>query len=515
MTTTRDSITGSDQPAAQAGPAGQAVGVEPYPRRWIALAVVLTASFMQLLDASVTNVAIPVIQRDLRATNAQIQLIVAAYLLAYAVLLITGGRLGDIFGRRRLFISGMIGFTIASLLCSAAQTAAQLDLARAVQGATAAFMLPQVLAVIQVAFPAGSPGRAKAFAAYGLMLGLPSLLGPFVGGGLVQSDLFGLGWRMIFLVNVPIGLVALAGAARYLPESRAGRKRMDLVGVALVSLALLLFVWPLVQGRQAGWPAWAWLALASAVPAFAAFWWWEHRLTGRRLAPLVPVTLFRNRSFTIGLLAAMTTFAAFTPLILVFTLYLQEGIGYGPLAAGAATVPFALASVITATASAGLAERMGRTMLTVGAAVLCAGTLGLVLSVRAAEVPLASGWQVAPALFVAGLGLGFIVGPLTNVILAGVPTGDAGAASGVLNTVNIVAGAVGVALLGVVFFGRLSARLPVAAGASGGAAETAGTARADAFTDAFVVSGLVTAAAFAMVLLLTLALPGRPPSSAN
>jgi EmrB/QacA subfamily drug resistance transporter len=487
MTTTRDNITGTDLPAP------------PYPRRWLAVAVVLAASFMQLLDASVTNVAIPVIQRDLRATDAQIQLIVAAYLLAYAVLLITGGRLGDIFGRRRLFIGGMTGFTIASLLCSAAQTAAQLDLARAVQGAAAAFMLPQVLAVIQVAFPPGAPGRPKAFAAYGLMLGVPGLLGPFVGGGLVQSDLFGLGWRLIFLVNVPIGLVALAGAARYLPRSTGATtvgRRMDLTGVGLVSFALLLFVWPLVQGRQAGWPAWAWLALACAVPAFAAFWWWERRLTERRLAPLVPVTLFRNRSFTIGMLAAMTTFAGFTPLILVFTLYLQEGLGYGPLAAGAATVPFALASVITASASAALVPRMGRTILTVGAVVLCVGTLGFVLSVRVAQVPLTSGWQVAPALFVAGLGLGFIVGPLTNVILAGVPAGDAGAASGVLNTVNIVAGAVGVALLGVVFYGRLSARLPAAG-------------PAHAFTDAFVVSGLFTAGAFAVVALLTLALPSR------
>jgi EmrB/QacA subfamily drug resistance transporter len=473
---------------------------EPYPRRWIALAVVLAASFMQLLDASVTNVAIPVIQRDLRATDAQIQLVVAAYLMSYAVLLITGGRLGDIRGRRRMFVIGMAGFIVASLLCSVAQTAAQLDVARAVQGATAACMLPQVLAVIQVMFPPDTPDRPKAFALYGLMIAVPSLLGPFVGGSLVQADLFRLGWRMIFLINVPIGVVALLGALRHLPESRASRARLDIVGVVLASAALLLLVWPLVQGRQAGWPAWAWFALAAAVPAFAAFWWWERRLTARRLAPLVPVTLFRNRSFTAGMLAAVTTFAGFTPLVLVFTLYLQEGIGYSPLRAGVATVPFALGSVLTASASASLSVRMGRNILTLGAAVLCAGTLGVVASVSVSAVPLSSGWRVAPALFVAGLGLGFIVGPLMNVILAGVPEDAAGAASGVLNTVNIVAGAVGVALLGVVFFGQLS-------GHPAGAPDAAG--RAAAFTRAFEVSALVTAGAFALVFLLTLALPAR------
>jgi EmrB/QacA subfamily drug resistance transporter len=491
VTTTPDRLTQSDPPAA-----------EQYPRRWIALAVVLAASFMQLLDASVTNVAIPVIQRELRATNAQIQLVVAAYLMSYAVLLITGGRLGDILGRRRMFIIGMAGFTVASLLCSVAQTAVQLDLARAIQGATAACMLPQVLAVIQVMFPPGTPDRPKAFASYGLMLGLPGLLGPFIGGGLMQADLFHLGWRLIFLINVPVGVVALLGAVRHLPESRAPRTRLDLVGVVLASAALLLLVWPLVQGRQAGWPAWAGIALATAVPAFVAFWRWERRLTLRRLSPLVPVTLFGNRSFTAGMLAAMTTFAGFTPLILVFTLYLQEGIGYSPLRAGVATVPFAFASVLTASASASLSVRMGRNILTLGAAVLCVGTLGLVLSVWLSGVPLSSGWRVAPALFVGGLGLGFIVGPLTNVILAGVPEEAAGAASGVLNTVNIVAGAVGVALLGVVFFGQLAAHPVDPADAAG---------RAAAFTRAFEVSGLVTAGAFALVFLLTLALPARRP----
>ncbi|GAA1714275.1 MFS transporter [Fodinicola feengrottensis] len=460
--------------------------------RWVALVVVLVASFMQLLDGTITNVAIPLIKRDLQATDAQIQFVLAAYLLAYAALLITGGRIGDIIGRKRSFMIGMVGFILASILCGLCQSGLQLDLARGLQGITAALMLPQVLAVMQVLFPPGShPGdRAKAFGLYGLTLGLPTLLGPFVGGGILQANLGGLGWRPIFLVNVPIGIAVLLLAPRFLPESKAtGKVRLDLVGVVLIAVALVLLVGVLVQGRQAGWPAWAWIGGVLAIAALVAFWWWESRLTEQQRSPLLPMTLFHDRAFSVGLLITLVVFAGFTPLVFFFSIYLQLGVGYSPLAAGITTVPFAVGSMITSIASAMLAPKLGRTLLTLGAAVVCVGMAALAVTIGFAAVPLASGWLVAPALLIAGLGLGMLVGPLVNVILGASKSADAGAASGVLNNVNIVAGAVGVALFGVIFF------------------SAAGGGTALAYTSAVRLTIISTLVAFAIVLVLTFALP--------
>jgi EmrB/QacA subfamily drug resistance transporter len=424
------------------------------PRRWVALAVVLVAGFMQLVDISIVNVAIPSIQRDLDATYSQIQWVLAGYQLAFAVTLITGGRLGDIFGRKRLFMLGMAGFTLASALCGLAQSPEMLIGSRFLQGVMGAVMFPQVLSVIQVAFPPRQ--RGAAFGIFGATIGLATITGPLVGGLLIEADLLGLGWRPIFLVNVPIGIGALVAAALYLGESRAPRAlRLDLAGVVLATGGLLLLVYPLVQGRDLGWPAWTFASMAASVLVLAAFAAWERRKKALDGSPLVDLALFRQRAFVAGLLVAAIFFMGIPAFFLTFTLWLQVGLGFSALHAGLTGVPFAVGSALASTASVRLAPRLGRRILTLGTLLLAVG-MGAVMWTVDRYGGGTHSWQLIPALAICGLGLGCVVAPLVNVVLAGVRGQDAGAASGVLTTAQQVGGAVGVALIGVIFFGLLS-----------------------------------------------------------
>lgn len=426
------------------------------PRRWIALAVVLTAGFMQLVDISIVNVAIPSIQRDLDATYAQIQWVLAGYQLAFAVMLITGGRLGDIFGRKRLFITGMAGFTLASALCGLAQSPDMLIGSRVLQGLMGATMFPQILSVIQVTFPPQE--RAGAFGMFGATIGLATITGPLVGGLLIEADLLGLEWRPIFLVNVPIGIVAVAAAARYLTESKAPRAlRLDPIGVAIVTSGLLLLVYPLVQGRDLDWPLWTFLSMAAAVPVLAAFAVYERHKKRLDGSPLVDLDLFRQRSFAPGLAVAGIFFMGIPAFFLTFSLWLQIGLGITALHAGLTGIPFAVGSALASAASVRLAPALGRRILSAGSLLLIAGMAGLIWTVDRYGGAVHS-WQLVPALLVCGLGLGSVVAPLVNVVLAGIRGQDAGSASGVLTTVQQVGGAVGVALIGVIFFGLLGSQ---------------------------------------------------------
>jgi EmrB/QacA subfamily drug resistance transporter len=434
-------------------PTGPPAGEEPDPRRWIALAVVLTAAFMQLVDISIVNVAIPSIQRDLDASYAQIQWVLAGYQLAFAVTLITGGRLGDIFGRKRLFVLGMTGFTLASALCGLAQSPAMLIGSRVFQGLMGAIMFPQTLSVIQVTFPPRE--RATAFGTFGATIGLATITGPLVGGLLINGDLLGLEWRPIFLVNVPIGIVALAGALRLLRESRAPHAlRTDPLGVAIVSAGLLLLVYPLVEGRDLGWPAWTFVSMAAALPVLALFALWERRKRAADGSPLVELDLFRQRAFVAGLLVAGFFFMGIPAFFLIFTLWLQVGLGFTALHAGLTGIPFAVGSALASAASVRLAPRLGRRILSLGALLITVGMAGLIATIDRYGGGTHS-WQLIPALAVCGLGLGSVVAPLVNVVLAGIRRQDAGAASGVLTTVQQLGGAVGVAVIGVIFFGLL------------------------------------------------------------
>jgi EmrB/QacA subfamily drug resistance transporter len=441
-------------PTATAG-SGRAPGSAD-PRRWVALAVVLIAGFMQLVDISIVNVAIPSIQRDLDATYADIQWVLAGYQLAFAVMLITGGRLGDIFGRKRLFMIGMAGFTLASALCGLAQTPDMLIASRILQGLFGAIMFPQVLSIIQVTFPPQE--RATAFGLFGATIGLATITGPLVGGLLIQADLFGLEWRPIFLVNLPIGIAALAVAARFLVESKAPRAlRLDPVGVVVVTAGLLLLVYPLVQGRDLGWPPWTFLSMAASVPVLAGFAVYERHKKALDGSPLVDMDLFRQRSFVPGLLLAGIFFMGIPAFFLTFSLWLQIGLGFSALHAGLTGAPFAVGSALASAASVRLVPVLGRRILSAGSLLLVAGMVALMWTVDRYGGAVTS-WQLLPALLLCGLGLGSVIAPLVNVVLAGIRAQDAGSASGVLTTVQQIGGAIGVALIGVVFFGLLGSQ---------------------------------------------------------
>jgi EmrB/QacA subfamily drug resistance transporter len=432
---------------------GEAAAAELDPRRWVALFVVLGAAFMVLLDISIVNVAIPSIQRDLKASFGQVQLVLALYQLAYAVVLITGGRLGDIYGRKRLFMVGMGGFVLASLLCGLAQSPEMLIASRVLQGLMASLMYPQVLSVIQVLFPPRE--RPQAFAAFGAVIGLATITGPLLGGILIQLNVAGLDWRPIFLVNLPVGIAVLLASSFLLRESRSPTApRLDLIGVLIVSAGLFLLVWPLVEGRDAGWPTWAYACLVASVPVMIGFVWFERRLNERNASPLLVYKLFHNRSFDVGSAVSFLFLAGIPAFFLTFSIFVQIGLGFSALHTGLTTLPFSLGAFVASIASARLAARLGRTILIVGTALLIAGMGFLILTVHLGGTELTS-FQLIPSFLISGLGLGCVIAPLVNVILAGVDPGDAGSASGVLTTIQQVGGAVGVAVVGVIFFGLL------------------------------------------------------------
>ncbi len=423
------------------------------PRTGLVIALVLVAAFMQLVDVSIVNVAVAAIQRGLGTTYSQLQWVLAGYTLAFAVLLVAGGRLGDRCGRKRMFLLGMTGFTIASLLCGAAQTPGMLVGSRLAQGLTAALMYPQVYSVIQVTVPRKQ--RGAALGALGGVIGLAAITGPLVGGLLIQADLFHWGWRPIFLVNVPIGVITVLLAMRYMPESRAEEPDpIDWVGVALVSISIGALVYPLVQGRDMGWPQWLIGMLGAGVCGLLMFAVYEHYRERVGRAPLIRMSLFKNRGFTGGLVLILLFYGAFLPFFLIFSVYMQAGLGYSALYTGVALVPYALGSGLGSGVSIALAPRLGRNILHIGLGLLIAGTCWIMWTVRQHGTDLRT-LQLLPSLLVAGLGFGLTVTPLVTLILAKVPAYHAGSASGTLTTVQQFGSAVGIAVLGTLFFGML------------------------------------------------------------
>lgn len=430
----------------QVTPSSAQMRRQPDPRRWLMLAVVLCAALIVVLDGFIVNVALPSIERELHASFAELQLVVAGYTLAYAVLLVAGGRLGDLYGRKRLFVLGMGGFTLFSACCGIALNALLLIIFRIAQGAAAALMFPQVLSFIQVSFDQSE--RPRAFGYYAAISGLASILGQVFGGFLLTANLFNTGWRSIFLVNVPIGIVALFAALLLLRESRISEAhRLDYGGVSLLTLSLFLLVFPLVEGESAGWPWWALICLLLSVPCLIAFLAYEHWTTRQGKTPLVSLALFRQSRFPAGLLTIVLASALFAAVLFLFAFYLQTILQLTPLQAGlvimAASLSFFLASFLSPV----VAPRLGKSSLPVAAALV---SLGYVLILLAARflVPL---WGMPPflfALFVLGFGMGSLIAPLLSKTLEGVAHHDAGAASGIYTTVSQMAGAFGVTLIG-------------------------------------------------------------------
>jgi EmrB/QacA subfamily drug resistance transporter len=422
----------------------------PYRWRWIVLAIVLIAEIMDLLDSTVITIAAPTVRDALGGGTATMQWWAAGYTLAFGVFLIVGGRLGDAYGRRRVFIIGITGFTLASAACALAPSPDVLIATRVLQGAFGALLIPQGLGMIKNVFPPKEMGAA--FAAFGPIMGLSAIAGPILAGWLVSADLLGTGWRMIFLINVPLGVAGLLGALRFMPESKAPtRVRLDPVGMVLISAASLCLIYPLVEGRELGWPLWVFGLMGAGLALLGVFASIERRA---RDAALIAPSLLRNRAYTSGLLVGIVFFAAFAGLMLVVSLFLQLGLHYSPEHAGLSLVPMSLGTAIAAGGSYALMPRFGRKVLQGGLAIIAAALLGLAATVGHEGLHLTS-WELVPGLAVFGLGLGLVFGPLFNVILAGVEEHEVGSASGTLNAIQQLGNSIGVAVLATIFFSLL------------------------------------------------------------
>jgi len=451
MTTQSVAVTGRP-PVGDSAPAG-------YPRRWLAAVVMIVGALMDMIDVTIVNVALPTIRRDLGASATQLEWVVSGYMLAFAAGLIIAGNLGDLFGRKRVFLSGVAIFGLASLWAGLSGSGAELIAARIVQGAAAAAMAPQVLATFRAIF--GAEERGKAFGIYGAMLGFASAVGLLLGGVLTEANLFGWSWRSVFFVNVPVAAAALVAGLRFVPETKdPAARRPDVPGAVLLAGSLVAIVYPLLEGRQLGWPAWTWLLLAAGLAGLAVLGVLEarrsrHQRPGRQVAPLLRAGLFRIPAFAAGLGVQVAFSAGMQGFFLAFALWLQIGQHFSPLKAGLTAVAFSVGSFVAAPGAVPLAQRHGRGVLAAGAALMVAGIAGVALAAPHVGVN-GSPWPVVPGLVVAGAGLALLVIPLVNVVLAAVPVEVAGGASGLFSTAQQLGGALGVALLGTVFFGYLN-----------------------------------------------------------
>ena len=414
---------------------------------WWVLAVSLSASVMAIFDLFVVNIALPQIRAGLHAGDAEVELVVSGYALAYAAGLITGGRLGDRFGYRRVFAVGMAGFTVASLLCAIAQTAGELVAARIAQGLAAAVMVPQVLSLVTVTFPPAHRGRATAW--YGVASGVASLAGQIGGGLLLDWNIAGLGWRVIFLVNVPIGCAAVGLALRSLPATRGRAARVDPIGATTITAVMALILVPLAVGRHEGWPPWVWGCLGAAAVAAPVIVGWQAALGRQGAEPIIDTRLFTNRPYTLLLSACSFFQAYFGCFMFTLSMLLQLGLGES---ANRASLMFACQGVLfTATSlrSARLASRHGSRVPVIGAALVVAGLAALAAELAAGDPGTA---ELIAALGVVGAGNGLLLPPLLGAALVPVGAAQAGAASGLLNTAQQFANSLGVAVIGTVFF---------------------------------------------------------------
>jgi EmrB/QacA subfamily drug resistance transporter len=421
-----------------------------HPKRWLILFVVLAAECMDLLDGTVVNVAAPTIHHDLHASSTALQWIVGGYALALAVGLLTGGRLGDLFGRRRMFLIGAAGFTAASTVCGFAPTTGVLIASRLVQGLAGAMMLPQGFGLLRQVFPADE--LPKAFGLFGPVMGSAAMIGPILGGGLIALNLFGSGWRMVFLINLPLGALAVLGAYRLLPATgEQHARRLDFGGAVLAAVGAVAIVYPLIQGRNLGWPAWTYVSMGAGLALFAglAVHLRHRKRTGRD--PIIEPSIFSHRGYSAGALVLMLFFGGMVGSMLAITLFLQLGEGFSAIHAGLTLAPFALGTAITAPVAA---QKMnvisGRLLIQIGGLVALCG-YGAVAVILGSSGHIST-WGLLGPLLVVGMGMGLFVVPVFDTIIAAVTDAEIGSASGVLNAVQQLGGAIGVAVLGTIFF---------------------------------------------------------------
>ena len=456
-----------------------------YRYRWVVLAIVLCAEVMDLLDGTITNIAAPSIRADLGGSASSLQWLGAAYALPFAVFLITGARLGDRYGRRKLFVIGAAGFTVASVLCASAQSMEMLIVLRAFQGGFGALLIPQGFGILKDVFE--DDEQQKAFASFGPVMGLSAMAGPIVAGVLIDSS----DWRTIFLINLPVGIAAVAGALKYMPDLAPTRStKLDPGGITLLSIASVAVIYPLVEGRDQGWPLWIFAMFAAGVAGLGAFALYERR---HRESALIEPTLLRNSLFVNGLAVATSFFAAMIGMMLVTSLFFQLGLRLSPLDAALALAPLPLGIGFTAPASFALTPKFGRKVVQAGIVLNAIGLAGMAAAVAHFGHD-TTAWELVPGGFVAGLGMGLVLAPLFDFVLAGVADQEVGSASGVLNAVQQFAGAAGLAVVGTVFFAYLDNHV--------------------AFTTAMTRTTLITIVPLAIAFALSFRLPKHPREEA-
>lgn len=460
------------------------------PRRWLALPVLLTGAFLPPLDFFIVNVALPSIRASLKASSAELQFVISAYAATYAVFLITGGRLGDLYGRRRMFLFGISAFTLASLLCGLAGSPQMLLAGRMLQGMAAAALAPQVLASIRVMFPLAEQSRALGL--YAATFGMAATLGQLLGGALISGHWWGLGWQLIFLVNLPVGLAALIGGICLLRESHAAHAlKLDLGGVALLSMALGLLVYPLVEGREQHWPAWTFVMLAASLAMFALFVRYEARITHRGGSPLIDVQLFREGDFSLGILITLGFYLT-SAFVLTYAVYMQSGLQRNAMQTGLATLPFTLGYFFGSVLASRLIGAWGHRTLPISCTLQAIG-FAMVAATVLQRLPHD---LLVPGLVVAGLGFGIAMPALIRVVISSVDAQHAGLASGMVITALQISAALGVAIIGGIFYSALRGQ------------ETSG-----AYAHAFATSLSCNVGALVVITLLSLAL-GRTSQAA-
>ena len=464
---------------------------------WRALIVLLIGMFIALLDTTIVNVALPTIRTSLDASEATLSWIISGYALAFGLALIPAGRVGDRIGHKWVFFTGIALFTVASLACALAQNDLALIVSRIVQGLAGGIFVPAVTAYIQLLFPAAT--RGKAFAIMGAVIGVSSALGPIIGGLIIQALGEENGWRGVFYVNLPIGIVALVLAAKILPKKSDSDPEVaagiDWVGLVLITAGLVALLVPLIEGQDTGWPLWTYVTLAAGALLIAAFGTWEVHYSRRGHTPLVPPRLFTHSAFTGGTILALVYFAAFTSIFFTISILWQTGLGNSALQSGLVSLPFAVGSIISSSRSNVLTQKLGRNVLILGAGLLAFGLawMWILLSVTdAADLTL---WKTLPPLLIAGFGNGCFIAPNAQFIVSTVDRQDAGAASGVISTMQRVGSAVGIAVIGSVLFASLNITGP----------DTV----AGEFTDAASNAMGVSVGFAVLALLLVFALPKK------
>jgi EmrB/QacA subfamily drug resistance transporter len=421
-------------------------------RAWLALSVLMAGMFMSLLDTTIVNVALPTIRDSLGASEATLSWIISGYALAFGLVLIPAGRIGDRFGHKWVFFTGLLIFTAASLWAGVAQDETQLIVARVVQGLGGGIFFPPVTAFVQLMFPPMK--RGKAFAIMGAVIGVSSALGPIVGGLLIEAIGEETGWRWIFAINLPLGIIALVAAALLLPAGAEGKKlSTDVVGLVLLAGSLVAILVPLIQGQDEGWPLWTYVSLIGGVVLLVAFAYWERAVVARGQEPLVPPHLFSHKAFTGGVILALVYFAAFTSIFFTISLLWQAGLGHTALESGLVSTPFAIGSIIGASQSDRLAQRLGRSVLSIGVAMLSVGLLALWLILLLVPTADLTSWDLLGPMLIAGLGSGLFIAPNNRFIIATVDRAEAGAASGVIGTMQRIGSAIGIAVIGSILFG--------------------------------------------------------------